>query len=72
MVIEELKSWYNIDFELGEGVISGGAVNVWIGSALKRSKSLRASNLSENRTEKSMSGSVLSEAERLIEGAKSK
>ena len=69
MVIEELKSWYNIDYELGEGVLSANTVNVWIGSAINRRRSVLNSETNTNKTEKSLSRSMMSEAEKLIEAA---
>ena len=45
MVIEELKGWYNIDLDLGEGIISSSTIEVWIKSICSRQHSLENSGL---------------------------
>ena len=47
ILIEELKGWYNIDLDLGEGVVSASTVEVWMKSVCQRNKSLTTSEVHE-------------------------
>ena len=36
MIIEELKGWYGVDMDLGEGIISSITVETWIKSLVNK------------------------------------